>query len=200
MITASDVAAALGIRPFPSYAGDIREDCLVKKLNNHPFTSIHVRHGQKYEDEARALFCDFMGIQCFDKGLVIHPREKWVGASPDGITHCGRLVEIKCPIQRQIICGEVPHHYYPQIQTQLEVLDAEACYFVQYKPGFLTLDGKMILDIVCVERDRKWWETHRNALYSFWKEYMARQHTHIVMPPPPSPICLIQDDLYNRQL
>lgn len=197
LITASDAAAALGIKPFASYPRDPREDCLLKKLDAHPFTNIHVRHGQKYEDEARDLVCSLLGTQAFDKGLVIHPTEPWIGASPDGVTTCGNLIEIKCPLQREIIPGHVPHHYYPQVQTQMEVFDVDACYFAQYKPGFLTKDGKPFLDVVCVPRDRAWWAEHRQALYTFWKEYVERQQTHIPAPPPADPACQIDDMLYS---
>lgn len=200
LLTASDVAAALGIKPFPSYAGDPREDCLKKKLDNHPFTSIHVRHGQKYEDEARDLLCGLVGTQAFDKGLVIHPTEPWIGASPDGVTTCGKLVEIKCPLQRQIVPGHVPHHYYPQVQVQMEVLDCDACYFAQYKPGFLTNTGRAFLDIVCVERDRKWWASNRDSLHGFWKEYQDRLQTHVPRPPPADPKCLVVDALYEDSM
>lgn len=78
----------------------------------------------------------------------------------------------------------------------MEVLDCDACYFVQYKPGFLMEDGKAMIDVVCVERDRGWWDRNRDLLYAFWKEYQERQKTHV-----PSvvmvPTCLIRDDLYT---
>lgn len=196
LITASDAASALGIKPFASYAGDPREDCLVKKLDNHPFSNIYVRHGTKYEDEARDLACAILGETAFDKGLIIHPTEPWIGASPDGITNTGKLIEIKCPIQRQIVPGHVPHHYFPQVQIQMEVLDSNSCYFVQYKPAILT-GGDPFLDIVVVERDRVWWEKHKAALYAFWQEYQARLETHVPAPVPAKPRCRIDDALYD---
>lgn len=196
LLTASDAAAAIGIKPFASYKGDPREECLLKKLDNHPFTNIYVRHGQKYEDEARDLMCSVMGETAFDKGLVVHPTEPWLGASPDGITYSGKLIEIKCPMQRKIVPGHVPHHYYPQVQIQMEVLDFDQCLFVQYKPGVLTEDGKPFMDVVCVERDRVWWKTHRDALHGFWVEYQSRMKTHVKTPAPKDPSCNVVDDLY----
>lgn len=197
LITASDAAAALSIKPFKSYAGDPREDCLLKKLDNHPFSNIFVRHGQKYEDEAVAYFEQFVGEKVFEKGLVIHPTEPWIGASPDGICEkSGRLLEIKCPIQRAIIPGGIPHHYYPQVQVQMEVLNADACYFVQYKPAHLTQDMVPFADVVCIPRDTEWWASNRETLYSFWKEYQERLETHVPNAPPPPPTCKIVDTLY----
>lgn len=129
--------------------------------------------------------------------IDVHGDERglsWIGASPDGITDCGSMVEIKCPYRRQIVPGHVPHHYYPQIQVQLEVCDLSLCYFVQWQPAHLQKDGIEIFDITPVPRDRKWFETHKNSLYSF---YIELQEARAAYTPPPAPTCLIRDNLYS---
>lgn len=173
MLTASDVAAALGIKPYPSYRGNIRQELLRKKVANKPLVSMFLTHGQRYEDDARDLMASAMGEVCYDVGLVRHPDVPWLGASPDGVTRSGKLVEIKCPLKRTIEPGVVPHHYYPQIQIQMEVADVDSTIFVQYKPPHLTPDNKPFMDIVVVERDRGWFEANKGALQSFWGEYQV---------------------------
>lgn len=196
LITASDAAAALGILPFASYKGDIREDCLVKKLDNHPFSNIFCRHGQRYEDEARDLFCELTGEVAIDRGLVISEDDPWIGASPDGITMSGKLIEIKCPLRRKIIPGHIPHHYYPQVQVQMVVCGFDTTIFLQYIPAIMTIDKKPFMDVVVIERDPVWWEENKPRLRSFWEEYQRRLETHVPAPLPPNPKCLIDDTLY----
>jgi putative phage-type endonuclease len=197
LLTASDVAAALGIRPFKSYKGDPRADALTKKLDNHPFSNVYCAHGQKWEDAARDLAMSALGDVAFDFGLLVHPTEPWLAASPDGVTLTGRCIEIKCPLSRKIVPGEVPHHYVPQIQTQMEVCDLDSTVFIQFKPAEITKTGSYELDIVVVERDRQWFAEHRDAMRAFWEEYTARRATHVPAPLPPPPACIVRDDLYS---
>lgn len=196
LITASDAAAIIGIKPFASYKGDPRVECMTKKLENKPFSNVYVRHGNKYEDEARDLMCAAMGEVALDFGLIRHPTIEWLGASPDGVTLTGRAIEIKCPLRRKIVPGEVPHHYYPQLQIQMEVCDLDSCIFTQYKPAELN-GGVRFIDIVVVERDREWFARHRDSLHHFWLEYMERRDTYVPLPTPPQPACLIVDNLYD---
>ena len=199
-ITASDAAAAIGIPPFKSYKGCPRTECMTKKLDNLPLNNIFVAHGQRYENEALALAMEALGDIAYECGLVRHPTLPWIAASPDGITHTGRCIEIKCPLKRKIIPGEVPHHYYPQVQTQMEVTGLEETVFIEYKPAFASETGARQLSIVVVQRDRAWFAKHRDALHDFWSEYVQRQRTHIPPPPPPPPTCLIDDALYADAL
>lgn len=37
-----------------------------------------------------------LGEVAWEVGLVVHPDLPWLGASPDGVTNTGRLIEIKC--------------------------------------------------------------------------------------------------------
>lgn len=192
LLTASDVAAVLGVKPYASYRGCPRADVLDKKLANRPLNNQFVAHGNKYENEARDLLAVAMGESVHECGLVLHPTLPWLAASPDGVTPTGKMVEIKCPLKREIIPGHVPEHYYPQIQVQMEVCDLDVTLFVQYKPAVLT-GGMPQLDIVAIERDRQWFADACDLLHAFWSEYMAAARTYV---PPPPPACLIHDALY----
>ena len=196
LLTASDVASALGIAPYKSFRGDPRAECMQKKLDNAPLFGMAMVHGVRYEDEARDAAMSALGEKSHDFGLLVHPRHPWLAASPDGVTESGKAVEIKAPLKRTIVPGQVPAHYLPQVQVQMEVCDLDQTIFVQYKPGFLSPDGKPIVDIVVVERDRRWFAEHVGTMRAFWEEYMARRVHHV--PAVCAPLtCLVDEDLYS---
>jgi putative phage-type endonuclease len=196
LITASDCAAALGVKPFATFKGCPRKELLDKKLTQRFMTNVFVEHGNKYEDEARDAAMDALGKQSLDFGMIRHPSLPWLGASPDGITTDGIMVEIKNPLRRKIIPGEVPHHYFPQVQVQMEVCDIEETLFIQYMPASLT-KGKPFMDITWVKRDREWFENAKPTLKSFFDEYQAALVGYVKPPLPPPPQCFIKDDLYD---
>ena len=196
LITASDCAAALGIKPFPSYKGDVRAELMKKKLDPHFMTNIYVEHGVVYEDEARDAAMERLGLKCLDFGLLRHPEHRWLGASPDGVTWCGKCVEIKCPLRRKIVPGEVPHHYVSQVQIQMFVCGLDETIFVQYRPASLT-KAEPFIDITWVKRDDAWLAENIPKLKQFFDEYERKLLTHVPIPRPPPPACLIDDALYE---
>ena len=198
LLTASDVASSLGIKPFASYKGDIRADTLIKKLENAPFGNMFVAHGQKYEDEARDKMAAALGVTCLDFGLLVHPEHPWLAASPDGVTTSGFAVEIKCPLKREIVPGHIPHHYYPQVQVQMAVCGLKSTYFAQYKPAHITANKKAFLDITVVEYDPLWFKDNLPIMKDFFDEYMEKQKTFVPTPLPPPPACSIVDSLYTE--
>lgn len=116
LMTASNSAGALGIKPYDSFRGDAREECLKNLVSGTFKGNVATQHGVDHEDQVRDRFCEIMGETCLDFGLLVHPRKPWLAASPDGITLTGLMIEIKCPYKRRIVPGEVPHHYYPQVR------------------------------------------------------------------------------------
>ena len=83
--------------------------------------SVYTLWGKKYEQIAVNLYKKLKNTDVYDFGLLRHPYLKWLGASPDGITPDGVMLEIKCPYSRKIKNSEPPFHYYCQVQIQLEV-------------------------------------------------------------------------------
>jgi len=163
MLTASDIAAVLGLNPF-----ETRNDVMFKKLGFHrKQRTDHTDYGNRLESEARDLYCLETGETVFEVGLQPHSVHPWLGGSPDGITDSGKLIEIKCPPVRKIT-GTIPKYYVPQVQILMEIFDLEECDFVQYKPG----DP---LTISRISRDRKWFAEVLPILKSFWVEYLARK-------------------------
>ena len=126
----------------------------------------------------------------FELGLIMHPKHKFLGASPDRITASGILIEIKCPLCRTIK-HEVPSHYMPQLQLSLEVFDLECAHFVQYKPDGGEFDPP-ILDVVVVKRDRMWFEKNLPLFQKFITDLEEfKNHTKDFQPenePIPRPV------------
>ena len=90
------------------------------------------RHGQKFEDVACAIYSRHINEHIYEFGLIPHPILHYIGASPDGISESGIMLEIKVPMRRKIT-GIVPVVYWVQVQLQLEVCNLEICDFVECK-------------------------------------------------------------------
>ena len=195
LMTASDVAGALGIPAFEGQSGNIRDNLIKQKVGGTFKGNKFTQHGNDNEDMVCARLAAIVGDDALEFGLLVHPELEWLGASPDGIFRkSGYMIEIKCPYKRRIVPGEIPHHYFPQVQTQMEVCDLNATYFCQWQPAHLSHTGEEIFDIVLIERDRAWFQKHRETLYEFWKDLMDARATYV---PPPPPKTKIQDDLYD---
>ncbi len=105
-----------------------------KKLKGVTFNSSGVpalKWGTMYEPMATRIYSTMVNKEIFEFGLVINEDIKHFGASPDGITEEGIMIEIKCPIKRKIIDGTIPDKYYYQIQGQLAVCKLKECDYVE---------------------------------------------------------------------
>ena len=135
LITSSDMAQALNKGKFGS-----QKDFLTKKVNNlieNNNTYIQtdilpLLWGVKYEEVANKIYMKRNHVKVFEFGLIKHPNIKCFGASPDGISDLGIMLEIKCPFKRKID-GAIPEQYWMQIQGQLEVCDLEECDYLECK-------------------------------------------------------------------
>lgn len=84
---------------------------------------------QIYEHKYKAIIREL--------GRLHHPIDPRCTASPDGLIYAceekkriGRLIEIKCPVSREIT-GVVPKDYYAQMQMQLQVTGLTCCDYVE---------------------------------------------------------------------
>lgn len=166
-LTASDVAAAIGQNPHTS-----TNQLLKRKLCPKPFSSPACAWGQKYEDQAIARYERCTGEIVWSCGLFVHPTIPAIAGSPDGLTNSGKLIEVKCPFRKGLV-PHVPDIYMPQVQTCLEVLDAEACDFIQYIPGTTWVPEQII--ILTVPRDRAWFAKHLPAMLFFHQRLLHRE-------------------------
>jgi len=129
MLTASDWGAVLG----ENHYDDGTEVLLVKcgKEKVFPKSSIDAMDwGNKYEDVAVLIYKYRNKVEVLDFGCIRHPFIPFLGASPDGITPDGVMLEIKCPTRRKIT-GIPPSYYLCQVQGQLEVCDLDRCDFLE---------------------------------------------------------------------
>jgi putative phage-type endonuclease len=123
MITASDFAQALGDGKFGTVQQFYKKKCEGEVFVSNPF----FKWGNMFEDVALRIYEKMQNTKIYQFGLLKHPTYDFFGASPDGITEKGIMVEIKCPMKRKIIQGDVPKQYYYQIQGQLDVCGLEEC-------------------------------------------------------------------------
>jgi putative phage-type endonuclease len=70
-------------------------------------------------------------VKIHDFGLICDTLNQHFGASPDGISDMGIMIEIKCPYTRKLIDGFIPPKYLSQIQGQLAVCKLEECDYIE---------------------------------------------------------------------
>ena len=156
MVTASECAAVLGQNKY-----DTPQKILMRKLGMTVFKgNKFTQHGQDMEAAAIARYEVETGHTVETFGLMVSPDEPWLGGSPDGITQCGRIVEVKCPVTREIVPGEIPRQYMAQVQQLMHITGLEVADFVEMK-------GPEEFQIVEVKRDPDWWNTHEKKLREF---------------------------------
>ena len=191
LITASEAAAALDIKPFASFAGSPRALLMAEKrrpADAPGIDNVFTRHGQKYEDEARDMYCAMTGETAYELGLLIHPDIPWLGCSVDGVTDAGYVLEIKCPLSRKIEPAVVPHHYYPQVQICMEICDLEETKFIQYKPAAITWPRDPEFVVTSVARSREWFADVLPKLREFYEEMTTGEAPASLPPAAASPI------------
>jgi putative phage-type endonuclease len=106
---------------------------IIEKVKGSKFKgSVATFWGQRYEDIVTDLYKLKHKTEIIEFGLIKHPKYNFLGASPDGITPDGVMIEIKCPYRRKIT-GIVPFYYWQQVQLQLECCNLERCDFVEYE-------------------------------------------------------------------
>jgi putative phage-type endonuclease len=93
--------------------------------------------GIRFEPVVKQIYQHKYGTTLKELGRLIHPTYNKCSASPDGLIYdcpkserTGRLVEIKCPVTREID-GNIPKDYYAQIQMQLHVTRLNKCDYVE---------------------------------------------------------------------
>lgn len=125
LITASDFAQALNEGKFGN-----QKQFIIKKTGyeKDEFNGDlpPLKWGVMFEHVASKIYESRYNVKINEFGLLKHKEHDFFGASPDGITDNGIMVEIKCPFKRKIN-GEIPLQYYYQIQGQLDVCDLEEC-------------------------------------------------------------------------
>lgn len=139
LITASDFAQALGEGKFGTAKQLIQKKCEVSNESEASWNNQIMKWGNMFEDVAVSIYENMTNMDVHTFGLIKHPNRSYFGASPDGISDIGIMVEIKCPFKRKIT-GEIPLQYYYQIQGQLDVCGLDECDYFECEFG--TYDTK----------------------------------------------------------
>lgn len=189
-ITGSRVGAILGLSPWQKPDAVIRE--MVRayhgaetEFKGNPATD----HGNN--NEARALLC-FMresGLSVEQCGFFAYGDR--MGASPDGLTDDGGVLELKVPYG--IRKGgdfkplEAQPHYAAQIQMEMLATGRKHAYFAQYRaPMGDPLDGDYIKESMLIERvefDEGWLDANHPALDAFYQRLLAELDNHAHLEP-----------------
>jgi len=143
LLTASDLASALNKGKFSSRSALLKKKAEARQppvVSDSPVTAAvgggfknpAMSWGTMFEPMIARIYSEMnQDITLYEFGLVQHPTLSCFGASPDGITELGKMVEIKCPWRREIKIGEVPEHYMLQIQGQLAVCGLDECDYIE---------------------------------------------------------------------
>ena len=162
-ITASIVGAITRTDPYHSrkYAWRV-----VMGLEPEKDPGKDALRGIEHEIDALSELEIETGQLVYEGRFVKHPTIDWLGSSPDGfifstVHNCLVPVECKCPRE---FYPEIPRHYYEQLQTQIQCLDAAAGMFVEWTP-----DG---IRYALYEPDVEWWNQTYPVLKDFYEQYV----------------------------
>jgi putative phage-type endonuclease len=111
---------------FNTYAKELRIKCGAESIGDG---SVYTEWGVTYEPVVKELYQCFNGTIVHDFGLIPHPKYDWLGASPDGVTSKGTMIEIKCPYSR-VPKGMPKCQYWVQMQIQMECCGFDECEFL----------------------------------------------------------------------
>lgn len=179
-VTGSMAGAALGLCPWRSPDDVIRQ--MVREYHGAPseFTgNVATEWGKTHERAALLAFMRETGLAVEDCGFF--PYEDWSGASPDGITDDGAVLEIKVPFSLRNggefkLLWEQPH-YYAQVQIEMLASGKRTAYFYQYIPergDIFSPDHvpaqSMLEDI---GYDEAWHEQYVPLLRAFYDRYLS---------------------------
>ena len=135
------------------------------------YINYHMERGTTLEPVARSLYETKTGNFVSQIGFAHHPSIEMSGASPDGLTDCGNLIEIKCPTAANhietVLSGKSPSKYYPQMQWQMACTGSEWCDFVSYCPD---VGEELALFITRVPRDNEFIADAEKQVSAFLSE------------------------------
>ena len=107
-----------------------------KKMKNVTYNSNSIpalKWGCMFEKVAIDIYSYLNNVEVNEFGLLINDKINNFGASPDGITNDGIMIEIKCPYSREIKDGTIPIKYEYQMQGQMAVCNLDICDYIECK-------------------------------------------------------------------
>jgi len=160
-IGASDAPIIMEISPWKNPI-KLWEEKL--NLSSNAPTNWAQKRGLDLEENARLEFEKMTGLFVLPK-VIKHPNIEYLMASLDGMcVESKNIVEIKCAGKvdhAKAMAGEVPEHYFPQLQHQLEVTELDMVHYFSF-------DGEKGV-IVKVYRDDDYIRKMLNKEKEFWE-------------------------------
>ena len=167
-VTGSVAGAILGHAPYAT-----RDDILRRMVRDYHGAesefqgNIATKFGEMHEAGAIIDFRLETGLDVEEVGFL--PYEDWLGASPDGVTSDGGVLEVKVPFSLRK--SEAPifksladqPHYYAQVQIEMLCAGRGHAWFYQWSPNGTKLER--------VDPDQAWRDKFLPILHDFWLEY-----------------------------
>lgn len=193
VLTASEFSGILGT-PRMKHALVAQKTAPIPEIPSAPRLACSTREmsamdwGVRFEPVIKQVLGTLWGAEITDVGRLMHPTDSRLAASPDGLlvaatepARIGRLVEIKCPISREIT-GKIPFEYWCQMQIQMEVTDIDECDYVEVRLCSAYKDTKVYTEPEPGSREeqlrgRLWLLQHVDTLelaYAYTEEERAR--------------------------
>jgi putative phage-type endonuclease len=155
-IGASDAPSIMGVSPWKTLNQLWKEKVLGEKQEENAA----MKRGNEIEPIAFDFFVAESGIFLESQRCFEHPERNWMRATTDGINESEKvLVEIKSCRE---LHDEVPKHYYPQLQHQMEVVGYDKMFYVSHNG----LEGK----ILEVEKDPEYVKELIKKEEEFWEK------------------------------
>lgn len=172
-VTGSIVGAILGLDPYKKRADIlrqmVREAVGAPKEDENEFLERTIfGYGKVNEDNAILDFRMETGLDVEPCGFF--PHDEWLGASPDGLTSDGGILECKAPWSRrdgqdrEFKSLDDQPHYYAQMQIEMLCADCPHAWFFQWASHKCTAEK--------VLRDYDWLNQNLPILRQFYAEYL----------------------------
>jgi putative phage-type endonuclease len=179
-IGASQSSAVMGLNPYQS-AVDVYFD-LVDGFEQDDNLAMYL--GREMEPIIKKLFMERTGLKVLnDNKIRIDQEYDFLTTNLDGMV-VGEGVPVEYKTSGMPWTGDIPEHYFVQIQHQMMVTESPSIYFVSLSMGL-----RKQLVVEKYDRDDEFISEMRKELVSFW-------HDHILTRTPPEPESL--DDAKKR--
>lgn len=137
-------------------------------LRDEIYINKAMQRGIDTEEIAKSVFMFQTGIEVFETGFWKDTEIVGFGASPDGLTCDGGLIEIKCPQSnthlKYLRDRKLPDQYKPQVQAQLAVTGLPFAYFMSFDNR---LPNNLQNFIIHVPRDEDYIALMRKKVQAF---------------------------------
>ena len=179
-IGASQSSAVMGLNPYQS-AVDVYFD-LVDGFEQDDNLAMYL--GREMEPIIKKLFMERTGLKVLnDHKIRIDQEYDFLTTNLDGMV-VGEGVPVEYKTSGMPWTGDIPEHYFVQIQHQMMVTESPSIYFVSLSMGL-----RKQLVVEKYDRNDEFISEMRKELVSFW-------HDHILTRTPPEPESL--DDAKKR--